>query len=152
VGALSRHPPLRAVLLAPTRRALAHRREVAPAVPAGSPLRRIVIRYIRPVYPRADIVELLAGPDGSGGDEMEGLVGAIMEALRAEGEAHGIEMGRAEGMAKDRRRDLTRLLERRFGPLPGNVTRRIAAADTERLDRWFDRALDVDNLAAVFGD
>jgi len=43
-------------------------------------------------------------------------------------------------------------LDRRFGPLPGNVTRRIAAADTDRLDRWFDRALDADGLAAVFGD
>jgi len=95
---------------------------------------------------------------------MEGLVGAIMEALRAEGEARGIamgraegeargiEMGRAEGMAEGRRRDLTRLLERRFGPLPGNVTRRIADADTDRLDRWFDRVLDADGLAAVFGD
>jgi len=184
VGELSRHPLLRAVLLALTRRALAHRREVAPAVAEGSPLRRIVIRYISQVYPPADIEELLAGPDGSGGDEMEGLVGAIMEALRAEGEARGIEMGEArgiemgeargiemgeargiemgrvegraegmaEGMAEGRRRDLTRLLERRFGPLPGNVTRRIAAADNDRLDRWFERALDADGLAAVFGD
>jgi len=56
-------------------------------------------------------------------------VGAIMEALRA------------EGMAEGSRRDPTRLLERRFGPLPGNVTRRVADADPDRLDRWFDRAL-----------
>jgi len=68
------------------------------------------------------------------------------------GEARGIEMGRAEGMAEGRRQALTRLLDRRFGPLPGNVTRRIADADTERLDRWLDRALDADGLAAVFGD
>jgi len=165
VEELSRHPTLRAVLLAMTRRALAHRREVAPAVAEGSPLRRILIRYIRQVHPRAEIEELLAGPDGSGGDEMEGLVGAIMEALRAEGmaegetargvvmrraegEARGIVMGRVEG----RRRDMTRLLERRFGPLPRDITQRIAAADHDLLDRWLERMPDPDGLAAVLGD
>jgi len=83
-------------------------------------------------------------------------VETIASRLRAEGEAHGIEMGRAEGMAEGmaegRRQALTRLLERRFGPLPRDITQRIAGADTDRLDRWFDRTLDANGLAAVFGD
>ena len=53
-------------------------------------------------------------------------------------------------MERGKARGLTRLLERRFGPLPRTVRERVAAADPGELDAWLDRILDADSLAAVF--
>jgi hypothetical protein len=45
---------------------------------------------------------------------------------------------------------LTRLLERRFGtPLPNWAQGRIAGADTEALEEWGLRVLDVTNLEDI---
>ena len=46
---------------------------------------------------------------------------------------------------------LTRLLPRRFGPLPEWVAHRLSAGTVEQLDAWSDRVLDAANLAEVFG-
>ncbi len=46
---------------------------------------------------------------------------------------------------------MTRLLERRFGPLLSRVRDRIAAGDLDDLDGWLDRTLEADGLDAVFG-
>ena len=56
--------------------------------------------------------------------------------------------GRAEGEAKS----LTRLLERRFGPLPAAVRSRIDVADLNQLDAWIDRVLDAMFAAANKAD
>ena len=45
---------------------------------------------------------------------------------------------------------LTRIMERRFGPLSRTVRDRIAVADPGEPDAWFDRVLDADNLEALF--
>ena len=68
----------------------------------------------------------------------EGVMGRMMEKLKAE--------GRVEGEAKS----LTRLLERRFGPLPAAVKSRIDGADLNQLDAWIDRVLDAKSLDAMF--
>ena len=65
-----------------------------------------------------------------------------MKKLIAEGEEHGI----AKGEAKS----LSRLLERRFGPLPAAVKARIRKANLAQLDAWVDRVLDAKSLNAVF--
>jgi len=52
--------------------------------------------------------------------------------------------------AEGRKRDLTRLLERRFGPLPQDVRDRMATANLDRPDRWLDRLPDARSLDAVF--
>jgi len=64
----------------------------------------------------------------------------------AKGEARGLEKGRVEGEA----RSLTRLLERRFGPLPDALADRIAEADIAELERWTDRVLAATSLEVVF--
>ena len=51
-----------------------------------------------------------------------------------------------KGVAKGRREDLVRLLTRRFGPLPAATQRKLDAAPIEKLDRWFDQALDAGSL------
>ena len=77
------------------------------------------------------------GPEGRGPEE-RGLERGLKR-----GKAEGLERGKAEG--------LTRLLERRFGSLPGTARDRIAAAGPGELDSWLDRVLDADSLDAVFG-
>ena len=73
----------------------------------------------------------------------EGVLGNIMKKLIAEGEARGIAKGEAMS--------LSRLLERRFGPLPATVKARTGRANLAQLDAWIDRVLDAKSLGAVFG-
>jgi hypothetical protein len=66
-----------------------------------------------------------------------------------------IERGRekwmAEGETKGKLETLTRLLTRRFGPLPEWAAHRLSAGTVEQLDTWFDRGVDAINVAEVFG-
>ena len=72
---------------------------------------------------------------------------------RLEGEQKGRLEGRLEGEQKGRQQGeaalLLRLLERRFGALPGWVRDRIAAADTASLEEWGLRVLDAGSLEDV---
>nr|MBF0684564.1 DUF4351 domain-containing protein [Pseudomonas sp.] len=54
-------------------------------------------------------------------------------------------MQRGEAMA------LQRLLTKRFGTLPADLTTRIAQGSPAQLETWFDRAIDAKTLEAVFG-
>jgi len=166
--ALSRNAEVQAVLLTLTRRAF----KFLPLVVAGfadNPLlQRQMIEYIMRTYPDVGLDDLIDRLSVAGADEMEGLVGTIAETLEARGEARGITKGMAEGEARGiakgeargiamgkaegRKQDLTRLLERRFGPLPRDVRDRITGAGHDQLDRWLDRVLDARSLGAVFGD
>ena len=84
----------------------------------------------------------------------EGLVEGRAEGLvegKAEGLVEGKVEGKAEGLVEGKAATLTRLLERRFGPLPRELASRISAADLDELDTWLDRVLDAGTLDAVFG-
>ncbi len=70
---------------------------------------------------------------------------------KAEGKAEGEARGKAKGEAKGLARSLVRLLEHRFGPLSPDIAARIAGAELETLERWFDAAIDAAALADVFG-
>lgn len=60
------------------------------------------------------------------------------------------EKGLAEGEAKGEARLLSRVLEKRFGELPGSVRQRISAADVASIDAWVERVLDAPDLQSVF--
>ena len=47
---------------------------------------------------------------------------------------------------------LSRLLKRRFGPLPPAVQSRVAEASPEELGNWLDQVLDAPSLEAMFGN
>jgi len=47
-------------------------------------------------------------------------------------------------------KSLTRLLERRFGPLSGFVHERIAVAGPWQVEAWLEAVLDAPDLEAVF--
>ena len=66
---------------------------------------------------------------------------------RQEGRQEGEQRGRREGEAAL----LVRLLERRFGVLPGWARDRIAAGDTVALEEWGLRVLDAGSLEDVLG-
>ncbi len=106
-------------------------------------LQKQVFESILLTYPEKRMDALQANLCAAGFDEMEGLVGTIAEALMEWGEARGLERGKADG--------LTRLLERRFGPVPATARDRNAAAGPGELDAWLGRELDADGLDAVFG-
>ena len=68
-----------------------------------------------------------------------------------EGEAKGRAKGRAKGLTEGRITSLSRLLERRFGPLSPDTHFLLAVATPRELDEWTDRVLDAPTLEDVFG-
>ena len=66
---------------------------------------------------------------------------------RQEGLSQGLSQGRQQGQLEL----ITRLLTRRFGPLPDWATARLQAAHPDQLEQWADRVLDAASLEAVFG-
>ena len=77
----------------------------------------------------------------------EDTIMSTAQRLMKEGEARGVALGEARGVA----RKLLSLLERRFGPLPESVLQRVQGAALPDLDRWFDRILDAKTRDEVFG-
>lgn len=76
------------------------------------------------------------------------IEGGVQKGL-AEGLAKGRVEARRADRAEARRADLLKLLTKRFGPLPEDVTARVTAAGEGDLDRWLDRILTAPTLAEV---
>ena len=155
---LSRDPLSRAALLTLTGRGPAHLEEVEEAVQDNPSLQNQFAEYIRGTVKGAarDVLDkkmVDAEAEHKAGQE-EGVMGRMMEKLiaegRVEGEELGIAKGRAEGRTEGEAKSLSRLLERRFGPLPAAVKSRIDGADLNQLDAWIDRVLDAKSLDAMF--
>jgi len=66
-----------------------------------------------------------------------------------EGEQLAEQRGRLEGEQRGEANLLLRLLERRFGALPGWARDRVAAADVATLEEWVVRVLDAASLGEV---
>ena len=47
---------------------------------------------------------------------------------------------------------LQRLLSKRFGAIPADITSLISNAPVEAIERWFDRAIDARQLSEIFKD
>ena len=45
---------------------------------------------------------------------------------------------------------VNKLLSKRFGPIPSEITAKISTATLEDIERWFDRAIDASQLSGVF--
>ena len=62
----------------------------------------------------------------------------------------GFQKGLDQGKAESKADLLTRLLQRRFGPLPDWVETRLGQATPAQADAWADRVFDATLLEAVF--
>ena len=74
----------------------------------------------------------------------------------AEGEQKGKLEGKLEGKQEGKHEGemlaLQKLLSKRFGAIPANITRLIANSPLEAIENWFDRAIDAEQLADIFQD
>jgi predicted transposase YdaD len=71
-----------------------------------------------------------------------------------EGRVQGIEQGRAEGIEQGRQREanlILRLLERRFGEIPQNLTDIIRELPIEKLENLGGTLLDLESLSDLAG-
>jgi Domain of unknown function (DUF4351) len=66
----------------------------------------------------------------------------LAQILRQEGKQEGKQEGEAFALQK--------LLTKRFGVLPAEMIVKIVTANLEDIERWFDRAMDAQQLSDVF--
>ena len=71
---------------------------------------------------------------------------------KAEGMQQGIQQGMQQGMQQGEALALQRLLSKRFGAIPSDITVQIAAASVAQIEAWFDRAIDARQLSDVFDE
>ena len=71
---------------------------------------------------------------------------------KAEGMQQGIQQGMQQGMQQGEALALQRLLSKRFGAIPSDITVQIAAASVAQIEAWFDRAIDARQLSDVFNE
>ncbi len=150
---LAHDAALRAGFLAMRREAFSRTAEVMAGLYGGGDLTRQILEYILRVYDDdMDTLRTLLRNEGQ--NELEELMGTIAETLLKQGEALGIKKGEALGIKKGealgKAGTLTRLLERRFGPLPRDVRARIGSAGLPQIEAWFDAAINAPDLSAVF--
>jgi hypothetical protein len=114
--------------------------------PDGRRALEVLFRYISMVseISREELAEALA----EAAPEAKEIIMTLAEQLRQEGLNDGIQKGRIEGAAGVLRRQL----ELRFGVLSEDVSARLQAATQEEIDKWSERFVTADSLAAVFAD
>jgi predicted transposase/invertase (TIGR01784 family) len=78
------------------------------------------------------------------------LLDANIREWAAEARREGRQEGRQQGRQEGEVTLLTRQLRRRFGELPEWVHQRLRHAPSDKLERWGERLLDVESLAALF--
>ena len=66
------------------------------------------------------------------------------------GELKGMQLGELKGQQLGEAKLLKKLLARRFGSLPNNIEQRIDSANSDELELWADRVLDVQSLLEIF--
>ena len=157
---LSRNPALLAGFAALRREDAVMVTRFTAELPSDSEIVRQILEYLLRVYHNVSMDRLRESLRRDGHEDLETLVGTIAESLLrqgeerglAEGEARGLARGEERGMAKGKAETLARLLERRFGTLPGNIRNRVATAEPAQVDTWLDALFDAPELGAVFAD
>nr|VFK17217.1 MAG: protein of unknown function (DUF4351) [Candidatus Kentron sp. LFY] len=89
---------------------------------------------------------------------MNSLISQFAQDIRQralqEGVQQGMQQGRQEGLlegeVKGKAELLLRMLPRRFGPLPSEISEQIYKADPNTIESWADRVLDAKSLDDVF--
>ena len=71
---------------------------------------------------------------------------------KQEGRQEGRQEGKQEGKQEGEMLALQRLLSKRFGNIPTEITCLISSAPVEAIERWFDLAIDAQQLSDIFKD
>ncbi|MEZ4437187.1 MAG: hypothetical protein R3F65_32745 [bacterium] len=125
----------------------------AAATPAGRSALEALFEYLLRVNDTVERTRLAREIRRVAGPEAEEVAMTAAQRLIDEGRAAGRQEGRAEGRqegrAEGQRLTLERLLRLKFGPLPEDAERHLAAADPAALTRYTERVLTADTLAAV---
>ncbi len=170
VEQLSRDPVLRSAMIILIGQALKYMQAIADGLEPEPELQRLLGEYIFATYPEADLGRLTEAWQALVTEPLGEMMATIAQRLRQEGESIGLEKGLQEGesiglerglqegeaiglergLQEGEARFLTRLLERRFGPLPDEFAARVAAASTSQLEQWHEAALDAPTCEAVF--
>ncbi|MDO8607294.1 MAG: hypothetical protein Q7R40_12220, partial [Phaeospirillum sp.] len=82
--------------------------------------------------------------------EMRSMLANLGETWKKRWKAEGVAEGRVEGEARGEAKALIRLVEKRFGPLPGDLQARVLAADAVSVETWLDRLIDAPSLDVLF--
>ena len=72
------------------------------------------------------------------------------KAYIAEGEIKGKQEGEIKGRQEGEALALQKLLAKRFGVIPVEITAQIANASLEQIEQWFDTAIDASFLTDIF--
>jgi flagellar biosynthesis/type III secretory pathway protein FliH len=83
--------------------------------------------------------------------KQQGLQEGKQQGLQ-EGKQQGLQEGELNGLQKGEMLALQRLLAKRFGVIPMETVALISQAPLEDIEKWFDRAIDAQQLSDVFVD
>jgi hypothetical protein len=118
-------------------------------LPPGSPLRQRLVEVT--VAWRKEMFET-SNEDDMIYPETKARYAEWKAKVLDEGMKKGIEEGIKKGRKAGERALVRKQLILRFGELPADVERRLERASVARLERWAERLLTADSLAAVFAD
>jgi hypothetical protein len=108
-------------------------------------LRRELVEYeAEKSMPYITSIERLAIQDGVERGLQQGLEQGLQQGLEQgleQGLQQGLEQGLQQGLQEGTKRQLLRLLERRFGPVPESLSDRLAGLSVEQLEALVDEAL-----------
>jgi hypothetical protein len=110
---------------------------------------RQVFEYLMAAYEvhEQNLIDAAARAKSGRGEE---LMQTVAEQIHARGEAKGRAEGRAEGEKHGLIRAILRTLDRRFGPLPPEITAQVENTPPESLENVLDQAVTVSTLDEVF--
>ena len=120
------------------------------ALPAEAPERRLAL----PVLLRLRLA-VPTDPAQQTSDDQEFLMNTqdIVETWRREAIQEGVKQGLEQGLEQGERKQLLRLLRRRFGTaVDAQAERRVAAAPTEQIEIWAERVLSAATLTELLAD
>ena len=83
-------------------------------------------------------------------DRLEQWALAYIAEGELKGELKGKQEGRQEGRQEGEMLALQRLLSKRFGDIPVDITCLISNASVESIERWLDRIIDAQQLSDIF--
>jgi len=83
-------------------------------------------------------------------NKLEGWAKAYIAEGEIKGKQAGIQEGEIKGRQEGEALALQKLLAKRFGVIPVEITAQIANASLEQIEQWFDTAIDAHFLTDVF--